>query len=92
MPFQEQYFQETKARLAKHADKIRVLRMLTKEAAAQIQEPLDFVYVDARHDFCGAAEDIGLYWPKIRSGGLMAGHDYLTAHEVCGRDACLAMC
>lgn len=25
----------------------------------------DFVYVDARHDYCGAYEDIALYWPKV---------------------------
>jgi hypothetical protein len=29
--------------------------------------------VDARHDYCGAKEDIELYWPKLREGGIMAG-------------------
>ena len=30
----------------------------------------------------GADEDIRLYWPKLRPGGIMAGHDYLTAAQV----------
>ena len=32
----------------------------------------------------GADEDIRLYWPKLRPGGIMAGHDYLTAGQVGG--------
>ena len=35
-------------------------------------------YVDARHDFKGVWEDLVAYWPKLRPGGIMAGHDYVT--------------
>lgn len=44
--------------------------------------------VDARHDYCGCAEDIELYWPKLREGGIMAGHDYVQkeAWEKLGQD------
>lgn len=27
-------------------------------------------------------EDLQTYWPKLRSGGILAGHDYLDAGEV----------
>lgn len=43
---------------------------------------LDFVYIDARHDRQGALEDITAYWPKVRSGGVMAGHDYLEQSDL----------
>jgi hypothetical protein len=43
-----------------------VVRNFTSVAAKLIFETLDFVYVDARHDYCGAWEDISLYWPKVR--------------------------
>jgi hypothetical protein len=43
-----------------------VVRNFTSVAAKLIFETLDFVYVDARHDYCGALEDISLYWPKVR--------------------------
>jgi len=43
---------------------------------------LDFVYIDARHDYCGVYEDLSLYYPKVSCGGVLAGHDYLSADEV----------
>ena len=36
----------------------------------------DFIYVDALHDYKGALRDITLWWPKLRVGGIMAGHDF----------------
>ena len=32
-----------------------------------------------RHDYCGVQEDLRNWWPKLRRGGIFAGHDYLTA-------------
>lgn len=55
------------------AAKAVFLRNFTSAAAPLIPDPVDFVYVDARHDYCGVVEDLGLYWPKVRSGGMMAG-------------------
>lgn len=42
---------------------------------------VDFVYVDARHDRTGVLEDLRTYWPKIRVGGVFAGHDYTEQSE-----------
>jgi predicted O-methyltransferase YrrM len=39
----------------------------------------DFVYIDARHDYASALEDIRDWWPKVRRGGILAGHDYVDA-------------
>jgi len=44
-------------------------------------ESVDFIYVDARHDYCSVREDLELYWPKISCGGIFAGHDYMSADE-----------
>lgn len=38
---------------------------------------LDFVYIDARHDYKGVLEDCEAWWPKLRVGGLIAGHDFV---------------
>jgi hypothetical protein len=43
---------------------------------------LDFIYLDARHDFCGVTDDLEAYYPKLKPGGMFAGHDYLDAREV----------
>jgi predicted O-methyltransferase YrrM len=56
--------------------------MYTSEAAKLIPDgSLDFVYVDARHDYCGCMQDLEMYWPKLRPGGLLAGHDYVYASD-----------
>jgi hypothetical protein len=39
-----------------------------------------------RHDYCGVAEDLEAYWPKLRSGGIFAGHDYIDAHAQALKD------
>merc|ERR1711907_912810 len=32
---------------------------------------------DARHDFAGVVADIRAWWPKVRMGGIFAGHDFV---------------
>ena len=32
-------------------------------------------------DFKGVYADIEAYWPKLRVGGIMAGHDYVTQDD-----------
>jgi hypothetical protein len=41
----------------------------------------DYIYVDARHDYKGALLDIVQWWPKLKVGGIMAGHDYMTQKD-----------
>ena len=39
-------------------------------------ESLDFVYIDANHNFKYILEDITEWSKKVRKGGIVAGHDY----------------
>eukprot|EP00961_Rhodomonas_salina_P156949 2112891-Rhodomonas_salina.3 len=65
-----------------HRTKAIFLPMSTVDAAKLLMDAsVDFIYVDARHDYCGVLEDIEAWWPKLRAGGVMAGHDFLTAEE-----------
>jgi hypothetical protein len=40
-------------------------------------ESLDFIYIDANHKYEYVKQDISLWFPKVRKGGIVAGHDYL---------------
>ncbi len=37
---------------------------------------LDFVYIDANHSYKSVKEDLRLWTPKVRIGGIIGGHDY----------------
>jgi predicted O-methyltransferase YrrM len=39
-------------------------------------ESFDFVYIDAQHDYDSVKKDIANWYPKLTSGGCLAGHDY----------------
>ncbi|EOD34185.1 hypothetical protein EMIHUDRAFT_201823 [Emiliania huxleyi CCMP1516] len=67
----------THFRHARYSGKVRQLRMLSADAAAHITDSsLAFVYIDGDHYFRGVQEDLRMYWPKLRPGGLIAGHDF----------------
>ena len=59
-----------------------VLRMPSVEAAKQIEdETLDFVYIDGDHRFDAVMMDIISWAPKVRKGGIVAGHDYYCFYQ-----------
>lgn len=56
--------------------RVHILRMSTSEAARFIGDgTLDFVFIDADHSYDAALADIKAWTPKVRAGGLIAGHD-----------------
>jgi len=40
-------------------------------------ESLDFVYIDANHEYKWVSSDIVLWFPKVKKGGWIGGHDYV---------------
>jgi predicted O-methyltransferase YrrM len=44
-------------------------------------ESLDFVYIDADHEYEGVKRDIELWFPKVKKGGVIAGHDYIEGWD-----------
>jgi hypothetical protein len=39
-------------------------------------ESIDFVFIDANHEYEYVLQDIKAWYPKVRKGGIVSGHDY----------------
>lgn len=66
-----------KAHAEKHfPGRVDIMRMSTLQAASLVDdESLDFVFIDADHTYDAAMADIKAWTPKVRDGGMIAGHD-----------------
>ena len=64
------------------ADMIQIHQGDSAESAADFADgTLDFVFIDAAHDYDSVVKDLAAWWPKLKPGGIFAGHDY-PWHEV----------
>lgn len=71
-------FKRATSRLGAYGDRCKILRTDSVSASAMFEnESLDWVYIDGRHDYAGVKEDITYWLPKVRIGGMLAGHDYV---------------
>lgn len=43
-------------------------------------ESLDFVFIDASHDYESFKKDLFAWFPKVKIGGLIGGHDYANPY------------
>lgn len=64
-------------KMASNYKNVRKVKSSSSEAVKNYpDEYFDFVYIDAAHDYINAKKDILLWLPKVKKGGIMAGHDY----------------
>jgi len=74
----EEYYAETRERLSGYGDRSKIWRLTSVEAAQRVTDrSLDFVYIDARHDYESVKEDLNAWYDKVKPGGIFAGHDYV---------------
>ena len=64
--------------LTPYLDRIVWLKYLSDQAFQYINEPVDFVYIDGNHSEFWVNEDIKNYYPLVKSGGVIGGHDFFN--------------
>lgn len=78
---QEAIYQEAKTRCAEvDASRFTMMRNTSLEAADIMKgygQDISFVYLDADHSYESVKADLEAWWPLIRSGGVLAGHDWV---------------
>ena len=62
--------------MAPYGDRIHVIEKSSTEAAKDIPDAsLDYIFIDGDHSYEAVLQDCHTYWPKIKPGGIFAGHD-----------------
>jgi len=66
------------ARAYAQDDRVTIERLVSLEAAEKYEDEFfDFIYIDANHGYEFCKEDLNAWYPKVKSGGYISGHDYI---------------
>lgn len=83
-------YKEVQERLSQYSN-CTLMRNTSNEAACIIPDDVDFVFVDGDHSYTSVLSDLKNYVPKIKSGGLLTGHDWTCVRsdfgivQACGK-------
>ena len=73
----EDHYISARGRLARFGGRSEIRRLASTSAAAAVPpRSLDFVYIDASHDYDSVVADLDAWADRVRPGGLLCGHDY----------------
>lgn len=62
---------------------VEIIRSLSIEGSNNFSDDyFDFIYIDASHDYDSVKEDLNIWWPKLKNGGVFSGHDYFPDRRV----------
>ena len=69
-------YEEAVKRLAQY--NCTIIKRTSMDALSEFEDnSLDFVYIDANHDFLNFIQDIHGWYKKVKIGGIISGHDYV---------------
>jgi hypothetical protein len=74
----EDDYREAQSVLSKYGGRVELLRETSAQAVQRFHNnSLDFVYLDGDHSYEAVRDDLAAWWPKVRPGGFLAGHDFI---------------
>jgi hypothetical protein len=66
----------------KDDNRVVIIRDFSEKAALEFPNNyFDFVYLDADHTYEAVKKDLESWYPKIKIGGVLSGHDYIDGNE-----------
>jgi len=82
-------------KLFKNNKRVEIIKDLSKNAIEFVNDnSLDFVYIDANHQYKYVRQDITLWSKKVKEGGIIAGHDIYNfsgilkaVMEICNKES-----
>jgi len=74
-----------------HQPEVKIVRGYSKDMASTIpNDYFDWVYIDADHTWMGISTDVHAWWPKIKSGGWLCGHDFVHCGHIAVKNVVIA--
>lgn len=74
------FLEDAQKRLDAHKNVQLIKEDSTKAAESFEDNSLDFIFLDTFHHYELVKRELHTYWPKLKKGGLFAGHDYGGSH------------
>jgi len=79
----EQDYSDFKEKVKEYPD-MKIIKDYSINAVNQFPDGFfDYIYIDADHHYEGIKQDIDSWWPKVKTNGILAGHDYKSLNN-CG--------
>ena len=75
-------YEVAKARLKEFGRRSIIIRKKSDEAVNDVPDEIDYIFIDGDHNYEQVVRDINNYGPKVRVGGIIAGHDYIKQNSV----------
>jgi len=71
------YEKIAKRRVAPFGKRVKFIKKKSEDAIDMFEDAsLDFVYIDGDHSYAAVKNDIKLYYPKVKAGGIFGGDDF----------------
>ena len=71
-------------RVLGYTNYITPMKMTSVKACKKFRDnTLDLVFIDADHRYKSIKRDIEIWWPKLKVGGVMCGHDAEVYYSLC---------
>jgi hypothetical protein len=68
---------------------VSIVRNFSIESAEMFPDGyFDYVYIDSAHTYDEVVKDINAWYPKVKKGGILAGHDYFPDTRIWRGDPC----
>lgn len=78
----EQDYQVALEQMKEFGDRAVFLKEESVNASTEFMpKTLDLVYIDGAHDILNVVRDFSVWYPKVKEGGIIAGHDFYYYHH-----------
>ena len=65
-----------------YEDRTTLIRAESNTASYLFKDEFfDFIYIDANHKYSYVMRDLKIWYPKLKSGGVLAGHDWIGDYD-----------